>query len=78
LLRDYGIEISSERVAVFRNGRRIGTLPADFDPMFSRSNSFLYVPRHGDLVREGDHWVVGRTMGAADIDCVVGFIGEFE
>lgn len=76
LMEAYGVEMPTERVAVFQYGRCIGTLPPDFDPAFARSNSFMYDVRPGDLTRDGDKWVVGRTMGASDIDCVVGFIRE--
>lgn len=76
MLEEYGVEMPTERVPVIRNGRRIGTLPPDFDPTFARSNSFMYDVRPGDLTREGDSWVVGRTMGASDIDCVVGFVRD--
>lgn len=76
LLKEYGVEMPTERVPVFQYGRRIGTLPPDFDLAFARSNSFMYDVRPGDLTRDGDKWVVGRTMGASDIDCVVGFIRD--
>lgn len=76
LLEAYGVEMPTERVPVFRDGRRIGTLPPDFDPAFARSNSFMYDVRPGDFTREGESWVVGRTMGASDVDCVVGFVRD--
>lgn len=76
LLEDYGVEMPTERVPVIQYGKRIGTLPPDFDPAFVRSISFMYDPRPGDFRREGDAWVVGRTMGAGDVDCVAGFIRD--
>jgi hypothetical protein len=76
LLREYDVEMPTKRVPVFQYGRRIGTLPPDFDPRFARSNSFMYDVRPGDFTREADAWVVGRTMGASDVDCVIGFIRE--
>lgn len=72
----YGVEMPTERVPVMQYGKRIGTLPPDFDPAFARSISFMYDPRPGDFRREGDVWVVGRTMGASDVDCVSGFIRD--
>ena len=80
LLRYEGLEqyIPTERLPVIRNGRRIGTMPPDFDPAAIKSLSFLYDPRPGDFRREGDTWVVDRTMGGGDVDCVVGFIREAE
>lgn len=76
LLEAYGVEMPTERVPVVRNGRRIGTMPPDFDPAFARSISFMYDPRPGDFTREGDTWVLGRTMGASDVDCVAGFVRD--
>lgn len=76
LMEAEGVTMPTERVPVVQYGRRIGTLPPDFDPAFARSISFMYDPRPGDLRREGDAWVVGRTMGASDIDCVAGFVRD--
>jgi hypothetical protein len=76
LLKEYGVEMPTERVPVFQYGRRIGTMPADFDPYFGRSVSFIYDLRPGDFTRTSDGWVVGRTMGASDVDCVAGFIRD--
>lgn len=76
LMRHEGIDMPTERVPVFQYGRRIGTLPPDFDPTFARSVSFMYDPRPGDFTRNADGWVVGRTMGASDVDCVAGFIRD--
>lgn len=72
----YGVQMSTGRVPVMQYGKRIGTLPADFDPAFARSISFVYDVRPGDFRREGNAWVVGRTMGASDVDCVAGFIRD--
>lgn len=76
LMRHEGVNMPTERVPVIQYGRRIGTLPPDFDPRFARSNSFMYDVRPGDFTREGNSWVVGRTMGASDVDCVAGFIRD--
>lgn len=76
LMEAYGVEMPTERIPVFQYGRRIGTLPPDFDPVSSHSVSFMYDVRPGDLTRNDEGWVVGRTMGASDIDCVAGFIRD--
>lgn len=76
LLEAHGVEMPTERVPVFQYGRRIGTLPPDFDPAFARSNSFMYGVRPGDFTREGAKWVVAKNMGASDPDCVVGFVRD--
>lgn len=78
VLKAYGVEMPTERLPVIQHGRRIGTMPPDFDPDFVRSLSFLYDPRPGDFRREGDTWVVGRTLGGSDVDCVAGFVRDPE
>lgn len=76
LMEAEGVEMPTERVPVIQHGRRIGTMPADFDPTFARSVSFMYDVRPGDFTRTDEGWVVGRTMGASDVDCVAGFIRD--
>jgi hypothetical protein len=76
LMRAYNVEMPTERLPVIQYGRRIGTMAPDFDPASVRSNSFMYDPRPGDFRREGDKWVVGKTMGASDVDCVAGFVRD--
>lgn len=73
LLRAEGYEPPTGRVAVMQYGRRVGTVPADFEPMAIKSRSFLYDPRPGDFRREGDAWIVSRTLGAGDLDMVPEF-----
>jgi len=68
--------LPTERVPVMQYGRRVGTLPPDFDPLLARSNSFLFDYRPGDLRREGNAWIARRTLGASDLDCLVGFVRE--
>lgn len=76
MAKEYGITMPTERVPVWQYGRRVGTVPGDFDIAFARSNHFLYDVRPGDLKREGDHWVADRTLGASDLDCLVGFVRD--
>lgn len=73
LLKEYGVEMPTERVPVMQHGRRVGTVPGDFDLSFARSRSPFYDVRPGDLVRQGDAWVAARNLGASDLDCLVGF-----
>jgi predicted deacylase len=73
VMESYGVEIPTERVPVMRYGRRVGTVPGDFDLSFARSRSPFYDVRPGDLTRQGDVWVAARNMGASDLDCLIGF-----
>jgi hypothetical protein len=75
LMEAYGVEMPTERVPVMQYGKRIGTMPPDFDPLNIRG-TLLYDPRPGDFRLEGGVWVVGKTMGASDVDCVAGFIRD--
>ena len=84
-VREYGIEalarhagLSAElprgRVDVMQHGRKVGTLPATFEPTAVRSTSFFYDVRHGDFTREGDVWIASRTLGPGDLEAVPGFV----
>jgi hypothetical protein len=73
VMRACGVEVPTERVPVMQYGRRVGTVPGDFDLSFARSSSPFYDVRPGDLVREGDVWVAAKNLGASDLDCLVGF-----
>jgi hypothetical protein len=76
MMEAYGVEMPTERVPVIQYGRRIGTMPPDFDPATARSISFMYDVRPGDFTRTDEGWVVGRTIGASDVDCVAGFVRD--
>lgn len=43
---------TKEREAVKWNGKKVGTVPAGFDPLRIRSASFFYDPRPGDFTRD--------------------------
>lgn len=73
ILREYGYEAPTERLPVYQRGRKVGTVPADFDPEFIKSRSFFYEPRPGDFKREGDGWVAEKMLGPGDLDAVPGF-----
>lgn len=80
MLRDsgYGHLLPTARVTVMQEGRRVGTLPPDFDPMSVKSASWLYDPRPGDFKREGDVWIASRTLGPGDLEAVPGFLKSTE
>lgn len=78
IIRDmgYGHLLPTERVVLMHDGMRVGTLPPDFDPASLKSNSFMYEPRRGDFVRDGDVWIAARTLGPGDLDAVPGFVRD--
>lgn len=73
LLEAEGVELPPERVPVMQRGRRVGTVPAGFDPLNARSTTFLYDMRPGDFRRDGDAWVADKTLGPGDLEAVDGF-----
>jgi hypothetical protein len=74
MLEAENIEVTNkDRVPVVQYGRRVGTVPWDFSPATARSLSFMYDVRPHDLMREGDVWVVDKSLGAQDLDCLAGF-----
>jgi hypothetical protein len=56
-----------ERVPVMYRGRRVGTLPADFEPLNAKN------VRPGDFTREGDAWVAEEKLAPENLDAVMGF-----
>lgn len=74
----YGHLIPTERVPVMWAGRKAGTLPGDFDPVFIKSKTWLYDPRPGDFVREGEVWVASNKLGPGDLEAVPGFVWDRE
>jgi hypothetical protein len=62
-----------ERLPVMQQGRRVGTLPADFDPLNARIRNSLCQVRPGDLKREGDAWVAEDMLSSDDLDAVIEF-----
>lgn len=80
LLRRAGLGhlIPTERAVVMWAGRKAGTLPPNFDPMGIKSKNWLYDPRPGDFIREGDHWVASSKLGPGDLESVPGFRWERE
>lgn len=78
LIRDmgYGHLLPTERLPVMQSGRRVGSVPPMFDPISIKSNTFLYDPRPGDFVRDGDVWIASSTLGTGDLEAVPGFVWE--
>lgn len=75
LLRYMGKEhlISKERIDVFQHGKKIGTVPASFDPRSIKQTSFFHDPRPDDFVFEHGKWFASRTLGPGDLDATPGF-----
>jgi len=59
-----------------RSGRKIGTVPAAFDPALIKSTSFFYSPRAHDWTDRGDHWEAHYTLGPGDLEAVPGFVWD--
>lgn len=78
ILRRMGLEIDlpTDRVRVIQQGRAIGTVPPDFDPISIKSCSFLYDVRPGDFKRDGDAWIANKTLGPGDLESVPGFVWD--
>jgi hypothetical protein len=76
ILRDsgFGYLLPTGRVDVIQDGRRIGTVPATFDPASIKSTSFFYDPRAGDFKRDGDKWVAASMLGPGDLEAIPTFV----
>lgn len=61
------------RRPVYHCGTLVGTLPGSFDPLRVRSRTWLYDPRPGDFVADGDGWRAAPTLGPGDIEAIEGF-----
>lgn len=75
-MRRAGVKLDERPAPVLHRGRRIGTVPCDFDPTRIKSLSFLYEPRPGDFVRRGDHWDAADTMMPGDFSAIPGFVWD--
>lgn len=78
LIREYGINPfapgeEGQRLPVYQGERKIGSLPAAFDPEVAKSGSALFDIRPGDFRREADRWIACRSLGPGDI----GALSEF-
>jgi len=68
----------TERIPVMQHGRKVGTVPPDFDPMRIKSTNWLYDARPGDFRQEGLTWVASRALGPGDLEAVPGFVWDRE
>ena len=66
------------RVDLFQHGRKVGTVPASFDPLFMKSKSYWYDVRPGDFQRwtDGKSWLANRTLGPGDLEAIEGFVWD--
>lgn len=78
LMKFHGVEVPKGRIPVFQRGRKIGTVPASFEPMAIRSRSFFYDARPGDFTRTADGWEAAATLGPGDLDAVPDFLRDGE
>jgi hypothetical protein len=65
---------NGERVDVIQYGRRVGELPDYWHPGLAKSASPFFDYRPGDLVKQDGKWVASPTLGARDLDCLIGFV----
>ncbi len=61
-------------VDVIQDGRKVGELPAFWSPLVAVSRSFLYDYRPGDLTLIDGKWHAHHSLGAGDLDMIVGFV----
>jgi hypothetical protein len=75
ILRRYNLahHMPTERREVWQDGRKIGTLPPDFDPYRAKTRSPLYHVRQGDFVFDGEKWRANPMLGAGDLAAIPGF-----
>jgi hypothetical protein len=73
-----GLDLIDDSMPVYQAGRKIGTVPGDFEPSRIKSKSFLYEPRPGDFIRETDRWVADKGLGHGDFDAIPGFVWDME
>lgn len=73
LLSAHGVKIPKDRIPVFQDGQRIGSVHATFEPMSIKSKSFFYDVRPGDFTRTKDGWDASRQLGPGDLHAVPGF-----
>lgn len=71
------IEIT-DRIPVYQDGVRVGTVPPDFDPESFVSRSVLYRPRRGDFQQIGSHFDASPSLGNGDLEAVTGFVWDRE
>ncbi len=76
LMRAHDLDVPTERLDVIQSGRKIGTVPATFEPMSVKSTSFFYEVRGTDFKREGDVWIADRMLGPGDLEAVPGFVWD--
>lgn len=81
LIRRAGLEPfapgeENKRLPVYQRGRKIGTVPATFDPELGRSTSVFYDVRPGDFIESEDGWVADPSLGPGDLGALVGFVPE--
>lgn len=69
----YGDYVPTRRLDVHQNGRKIGSVPPDFDPAMVRTRAWLAESLPGDFHREDDIWVASQALGPRDLDVVPGF-----
>lgn len=76
LLKSIGQKPPCNRLNVFQDGMKIGTVPSTFHPSEIKSTSLFYEPRGGDFTFDGNVWIASRTLGPGDLEAVPGFVWD--
>lgn len=76
-LRSMGVSVDAgNRISVFQEGVKIGSVPAYFHPSRIVSTSFLYEPRGGDFTWKDGCWVASPNLGDGDFEAIEGFVWD--
>lgn len=76
MLKQYGVEQPTGRVDVFWGGKKVGTVPAYFDPQAAKSSSWLYDIRPGDFTRTERGWEAVPQLGPGDLEAIPEFVWD--
>jgi hypothetical protein len=78
LVRSLGLDPGppGQMLPVYQGTRKIGQLPASFDPECARSTCALFSVRPGDFRREGDRWIACRSLGSGDLGSLAEFVPD--
>jgi hypothetical protein len=74
VLASINVNPDGGRVDVIQYGQKVGELPAWWHPGIGKSKHWLYDFRSHDLNLIDGKWVAHPTLGASDLDYLIGFV----